>query len=95
MSILVWSNFACIDDTLGLAGLIARTTCLSVRAIGTDPVIERAIELWLLVGEVGVAGTDSSAEGTLQSLGQALVCLCIGGTQKVVSSADPELLLIE
>lgn len=44
---------------------MANTTCLSVRAIGTfdEPEqMERAIELKLPVGEVGVAGSESSAD---------------------------------
>lgn len=60
----MWSNFDCIEDTFGRAGLIANTTCLSVRAIGTVllELIEIAIDAWLPVGDVGVAGTDSSVE---------------------------------
>lgn len=53
-----------MDETFGRAGLIASTTCLSVRAIGTvlpepEP-IDNAIEAWLPVGEVGVPGSESS-----------------------------------
>lgn len=51
-----------MDETFGRAGLMASTTCLSVRAIGTvlpDP-IDNAIEAWLPVGDVGVAGNESS-----------------------------------
>lgn len=65
-SIFVWSNLACMDATFGRAGLIASTTCLSVRAIGTvlpepEPV-DNAIDIWLLVGEfgIGVPGCESS-----------------------------------
>lgn len=52
----------CIDDTLGRAGLMANTTCLSVRAMGTvlQELTDNAIELWLAVGDVGVPGTESS-----------------------------------
>lgn len=41
---------------------MANTTCLSVRAIGTVllELTDKAIELWLAVGDVGVAGADSS-----------------------------------
>lgn len=71
---------------------MASTICLSVRAIGTVPeLIDNAIELWLPVGEVGVAGNDSSADVTIASLpapplGHALTCLCTCGTQNVGSS---------
>lgn len=53
---------ACIDETFGRAGLIANTTCLSVRAIGTvlPEVIDKAIDAWLPVGDVGVPGSESS-----------------------------------
>lgn len=33
MSIFVWSNLVCIDDTLGL--VVVKTTCLSFRAKGS------------------------------------------------------------
>lgn len=53
-----------MDATFGRAGLIANTTCLSVRAIGTvlpEPV-DNAIDKWLPVGEfgIGVPGCESS-----------------------------------
>lgn len=62
VSILVWSNFDCIDETFGRAGLIAKTTCFSPRAIGTVllELTDNAIDVWLPVGEVGVPGIDSS-----------------------------------
>lgn len=49
---------------------MANTTCLSLRAIGTfdDPEhMDSAIELKLPVGEVGVAGIESSVEVTCPS----------------------------
>lgn len=55
-----------MDATFGRAGLIASTTCLSVRAIGTvlpDPEpVDNAIDIWLLVGDagIGVPGCESS-----------------------------------
>lgn len=53
-----------MDETFGRAGLIASTTCLSVRAIGTvlpDPEpIDNGIETCEPVGEVGVPGNESS-----------------------------------
>ena len=51
-----------MDETFGRAGLMASTTCLSVRAIGTvlpEP-IDNAIDAWLPVGDVGVPGSESS-----------------------------------
>lgn len=62
VSIFVWSNLACIDETFGRAGLMASTTCLSVRAIGTVllELTDSAIDMWLPVGDVGVHGIDSS-----------------------------------
>lgn len=51
-----------MDETFGRAGLMANTTCLSVRAIGTvlPELIDIAIDAWLPVGDVGDPGCDSS-----------------------------------
>lgn len=51
-----------MEDTFGRAGLMANTTCLSVRAMGTVllELTDSAIEMWLPVGDVGVHGIDSS-----------------------------------
>lgn len=60
MSIFVWSNLACIEATLGRAGLLfVMTMCLSVRPIGIE-LVDNANDLLLLVGDDGVFGIDSS-----------------------------------
>lgn len=53
-----------MEDTFGRAGLMANTTCLSVRAMGTVllELTDSAIEMWLPVGDVGVHGIDSSTK---------------------------------
>lgn len=60
ISIFVWSSLACIEATFGRAGLVfVSTTCLSVRAIGTE-FVDSGSERLLLVGDDGVCGIDSS-----------------------------------
>lgn len=62
VSILVWSNFDCIEATLGLAGLVDDSTmCLSPLAIGIE-VVDNGNDLLLLVGDVGVCGSESSVK---------------------------------
>lgn len=51
-----------MEETFGRAGLIARRTCFSLRAIGFTLFVEfiEFMDLLLSVGEVGVGGRLSS-----------------------------------